>query len=311
MEFPKDQFLARFLFLIFINDLPNASNFYIKLFADHSFLCAQNSDLLLLEKEVNFEIVKVYEWLVANRLTLNISKSKFMLVSNKKIESCVFEVKLNDTLLERCEKYKYLGVMFDKNLSWKSHIEYVSGKISKVCGSLSKLRHSVNTQLLVEIYNALIHSYIRYGIITWCNPADTVLSSLQTIINRAIRIITFAPFGRIDINSLFKELKILVVSDTCFLEKSKFIFKLKNGHLPVTIANHFEYLTPNHATTYSYSLRPSNRQKYIVPRLRSSENSIQVNGEKIWNKIPESVKQHSTLITFKRELKLFLLEDRS
>lgn len=75
---PQGSILGPLLFLIFINDLPQATKFFIRLFADDTFLCAQNDDLGLLENEVNFELKKVYFWLAPNKLTLNIKKSKFM-----------------------------------------------------------------------------------------------------------------------------------------------------------------------------------------------------------------------------------------
>ena len=64
--------------------MPNASNFYIKLFADDTFLCAQNKDFAALERDVNIELDKVFIWLASNKLTLNTDKSKFMVVTNKK-----------------------------------------------------------------------------------------------------------------------------------------------------------------------------------------------------------------------------------
>ena len=55
--------------------------FFIKLYADDTFLCAQNENVKALEDEVNYELDKVHIWLASNRLTLNIKKSKYMIIS--------------------------------------------------------------------------------------------------------------------------------------------------------------------------------------------------------------------------------------
>ena len=78
------------------------------------------------------------------------------------------------------------------------------------------------------MYYALLHSYLRYGILTWGNAYDATLKPLQILVNRALRIITFAPFGRVDLNPIYKELKLLDVKSTFYFETSKFMFKLKN-----------------------------------------------------------------------------------
>ena len=90
--------------LIFINDLPNASKFYIKLFADDIFLCAQNKDFSKLENEVNIELDKVFVWLASNKLTLNTEKSKFMIVT-KKLDVPEMSIKINNTYLKKCVSY--------------------------------------------------------------------------------------------------------------------------------------------------------------------------------------------------------------
>ncbi len=232
-----------------------------------------------------------------------------MIVSNKKCINNDFNVSINGTPLKKCDKYKYLGVTIDKNLNWKSHIEYISGKISKASRVLSKLRHCLSSKLLVEIYYALVHSYVRYGILTWGNASDTTLKPLQTMINRVVRIITFAPFGHIDLKPIYKDLQLLDVRDTFFLETSKFMFKVKNDLLPVTFANHFENNNLMPSLQSSYSLRSRVRVNRVVTRLLASENSIQVRGENIWNEIPDIIKHEASLYTFKRLIKCMLLEN--
>ena len=67
--------------------------------------------------------------------------------------------------LERKDYIKYLGVFLDKHLSWKPHIDYISLKISKTIGLISKLRHSVPVQILISLYNSLILPFIIWLIV--------------------------------------------------------------------------------------------------------------------------------------------------
>ena len=316
---PQGSILGPLLFLIFINDLPNATKFFIKLFADDTFLCAQNSDIQLLENEVNSELKNVFKWLASNKLTLNVSKSKFMIVTNKKRFPPNFSISLNGECvnaiaaetghkpqLDQCDSYKYLGVYIDKKLSWKPHIEYICKKIAKACGALAKLRHSVSTELLIEIYHALIHSYLRYGIAVWGNASDNILLPLQTMINRALRIMTFAPFGRVDLKPIYDCLKILDVKNVFLLETSKFLYKSKNDLLPTIIGNYFEVQRNNRLP----NLRPRNiSSPEIIIRLVSGEKSIQYRGVKVWENIPDQIKTSESFISFKKKFKSYLLEN--
>ena len=78
----------------------------------------------VLETEVNFELGKVYKWLESNKLTLNVKKSKFMVFTNARKNVHEISVKINKIPLEKCTKYKYLGIVFDEKLNWKGHVDY-------------------------------------------------------------------------------------------------------------------------------------------------------------------------------------------
>jgi len=223
---PQGSILGPLLFLIYINDLPEATKLFVKLYADDTFLCAQNDDPLLLETEVNCELKKVYDWMRSNRLTLNIAKSKCMIITKRK-NTLPIELKINSVTLEQCTSYKYLGVIFDKDLNWKPHIEYICGKITRSVGGLALLRHRTSLSVLREVFFALIHSYVRYGIIVWGNASATALEPLKILINKAVRIITFAPYGPLVLKPIYKELEFLTLHQTFLLERGKFMFKKK------------------------------------------------------------------------------------
>ena len=305
---PQGSILGPLLFLIYINDLPEATKFFIRLFADDTFLCAQNNNIFMLESEVNFELHKVFIWLASNKLTLNIKKSKFMFLTNKKKINHELNIKINGNNLEKCESYKYLGVIFDQNLTWQPHVEYICGKISKACGALSKIRHCVDIETLKSVYYALVHSYLRYGIIAWGNATEPVLKPLHSLLNRIVRILTFAPF-RIHTGPIFDYLKFLNVTQVFRFETGKFVFKSKNDLLPTdAIAKYFERPISNH----SHNLRC--RQLPATPFVLLSsfkQKSLYFRGNDMWNSLPETLKLSDSFNIFKKDLKLFLFQNEA
>ena len=229
-------------------------------------------------------------------------------LKNKTLKSD-FSLKINGENLEICESYKYLGVFYDEHLTWKPHVDYISKKIAKTCGSLSKLRHSAHIDILTSAYYALVYSYLRYGIVSWGNATKTILQPLTSLSNRAVRIMVFAPFGNIDVSSIYKYLNIPEIPKIFSLESGKFVFKLQNGMLPIeNIAQHFKLR--NSDTTHHYNLRNRGiHMQTISYETTHGSKSIQCRGAKLWNEVSDDIRKSTSLNLFKKRFKAFLIED--
>ena len=158
---PQGSVLGPLLFLLYVNDIYCSSKklkFY--LFADDTNVLHSHKDLKSLEKEMNVELNNVYQWLVSNKLTLNLKKTNFVIFRPyQKLLPFLPTIYINDhltnslTYLESKDHVKYLGVHIDYKLSWKNHIDSITMKLSKTISLLSKIRHFIPFRTLVSIYN--------------------------------------------------------------------------------------------------------------------------------------------------------------
>jgi len=145
---PQGSIQGPLLFLIFINDLPKSNSMKSILFADDTVLVQSHNNLGKLQNSVNHEMTNVIDWLTANKLLLNISKTKYMLISSKHVSTESFVINVNSNRIERTLTYKYLGVIVDEKLTWKEQCKQMCCTISKYVGAMHKVKHYVNNQPL-------------------------------------------------------------------------------------------------------------------------------------------------------------------
>ena len=123
---PQGSILGPLLFLVYINDLPEClEHCEVALYADDTVIYFSSSCVSEIEIFINRDPSKLSSWFSTNRLTLNVSKSKFILIgSRKKLSTCNdVTVVIDNAPLECTDTFKYLGVTINKTMTWGDHVE--------------------------------------------------------------------------------------------------------------------------------------------------------------------------------------------
>ena len=303
---PQGSVLGPLLFLLYINDLPSCSNILkFHLFADDTSIFFSHTNAKDLESIVNQELKIVSTWLSANRLTLNVDKSNFLIISNKKKTSSAIDIRIDDVSIKEKDYIKYLGVLIDNKLNWKQHAQYVNMKISKGIGILAKMRHFVQTDVLRQLYHVFFSPHIRYGLINWGSASKCATTKLSQCLKKVIRIMTFADY-KAKSNPLFSKLGLLNFENLYKLEAAKFMYDISNNNLTSTICDLFQKTKARH----SYKTRQATKNKFSFPLITTEcrKKFITFDGVKIWNEIPLEIRSMSSKNLFKKYLHKWLLQ---
>lgn len=241
----------------------------------------------------------------ANKLSLNVKKTNYVLFHppQKKIAHPI-TLSINGKIIKEVKSIKYLGVLMDSHLNWKDHIFHVTKKISKSIGILSKLRHYVSTNTLVQMYYAFVYPFLTYSCIVWGSTYKTNIKPLEMLQKKAIRIITFSKYDA-HTYPLFSKLKVLKIHDIITYCTGLFVYQYSAGYLPRKFDSFFQSVN----TMHDYNTRLASKSTMSLPNVRTNYGKFNIRffGSKVWNTIDESIKSLS-YSRFKRELKNNLLD---
>ena len=229
---PQGSILGPLLFLIYINDLPNVSNFFMPiLFADDKNLFCTGPNLSDLVCQINHEIKTIYSWVKANKLSLNIDKTNFMLFTKKGFSRVMDELQIEGKRIIEVHETKFRGVFIDNKLSWKPYIRYICTKVAKGIGVILKARKVFDRETLSTLYYTFVYPYLNYCIHVWGRAYDTHLNDLRVLHNKIVRIINGFP-PRTNTDYLYSQQSILSVNRLYYYNIGIFMYKYSNSMLP-------------------------------------------------------------------------------
>ena len=150
-----------------------------------------HSSLETLVKRMNLDLKNLSQWLKANKLSINVTKTEFNIFhsSSKKTDHSL-KFKLDGKKYIQTDTVKYLGVLLDDHLVWSKQINHVATKLNQVIGIISKLRSRASLKILKMTYS-LFCSHLLYGSQLWGESDITSQSKVEKIQNRPLRKILF------------------------------------------------------------------------------------------------------------------------
>ena len=308
---PQGSTLGPLLFIIYMNDLNTVSDiFKTILFADDTSLNSilsifSNPHDIALSVNINSELDKINDWMRANKLSLNISKTKYMLFRYSQRSASTLpklDLKIDNTNIEQVHYFDFLGIRISETLSWKDHISQLGTKLSKTIGVMSKIKNYVNSSILLKIYNSLILSRLHYGILCWGYDCHNIFK-LQ---KKAIRIICNSRYNS-HTDPLFKQLNLLKIEDIFKVQCLKFFYKFENNKVPVYFQESFTFNRTNH----NYVTRHRENFQHNILNRQTSKKNLKNHLPKVLNGIPtcllSKIYTHS-LENFKDRLKIFYID---
>ena len=199
---PQGSILGPKLFIPYINDMCRVSDCLKSiLFADDTNLFCSGYDINKLSEIVTEELKKLKEWFAVNMLSLNVSKTNYMVFSNSKCTRDI-NIHISNVKIMRVKVTKFLGVLIDEKLTWKEHIGRVKSKVSKSIFLLNRAKHVLNVKSLQTLYNSIVLPHLNYCCELWGNTYKSRLTNIVLLQKRAIRIVHGAQY-RDHTNELF------------------------------------------------------------------------------------------------------------
>ena len=249
-------------------------------------------------------LASVQSWMLTNKLKVNPDKTEFLLIGNERQWSkylSIFPIELLGVESYPVKSARDLGVIFDKNFNFRSHISAICSSCIYHMWDLRRIHHHLDLDSAKLLANALVSSCLDHCNSVLSGIAETDLTKLQRILNHLARVITKSPPFTRSV-PLLRSLHWLPVKYRVHFKIGLLTYKALHEEQPV-------YLRSLIATSLpSRSLRSNRGTTLSVPRIGTSTGARAFRSwaPSLWNNLPLSARSATSVATFRRHRKTHL-----
>ena len=266
---PQGSCLGPLIFLIFVNDMSlHISDVELVQFADDTTLIFGHRNHHYLKYCIERELEHLQDWFYANKLTLNVDKSVYMLFEKNNI-NCDMGIFVCNKEIPCCTSAKFLGTWLDDKLNWKTHVSKLLSKLKSGLGMMRRSNKFLTSKAKRTLYFGQVHSNLSYGISIWGPMLKRgQLQEIFAVQRKCVNLIGgITPFVRYKIPTVFELVR---------LEQCKLGYKLCKGLLPtglrkVMLSDHNSCSTTK---THPYDTRSKNIPNRPSTKLNLYRNSF-------------------------------------
>ena len=291
------------IFNIYTQELQKINNADIIMFADDTniIICSDNINDLIIKS--NSVLEKINQYMTANKLLVNESKSAYILFKpkGKKAPENLEKITINETEIKRVPNARYLGIIIDEKMSFKEQFNKLNIKLKETVNALIAIRESLNYRAKIQLYHSFFESHLKYAAVTYFDKLNrTQIEILNKLQKKAIRLVFNAKM-KCHTGKLIKLAEITPMNKIYKCETLKFVFKYKNEltkkEQPRALSEIFNHEIKNKKTR-------QNKNKTNIPiKKEYKKDQVAYSLIKTWNDSENDLKNSGNLWSLKQQLK--------
>ncbi len=297
---PQGSILGPLMFNMYVNDLPSlTTKSSIVMYADDTAIVFSDNDSWCIQTVLNEDLKKVKLWLDENKLTLNTKKTKFMIFGTRRrlAKSKNIQINIDEESIERVTSFKYLGVWMDEILSFTTHVDKLSKKISSRIAMIQRASGYLTLENKKILFNTMVLPYFDYCSHVWSNVNSKTRNKLVRLHKRGCRMLLKVP-KMTPTEDVLRQLSWGTLEKRWEKNRACFVYKMLNNEHPDYMTNYFVEVQQCH----KYSTRHAQSRALCLNKINNEcgRRTLQYSGAKLWNSIPSALRQMTSYDSFKR-----------